>query len=191
MSGNCIPIILATVVAFGCSESAIAPSARSDGPALRASVGSPVVHRATVGGPDACVGIGLKPGCDANFSLNALQRADGSVTGQWEDQFAGSAEFGGGFGIHVAVNCLNVIGNQAWVSGVVTQSRLGFFVGLDAVTTVVDNGRSANDPADEISFSVVGFGIDCNAAPVELPKLPFPFNGALFPAPQGQAVVVE
>jgi len=178
MLSNRIPVILATVVAFGCSESALAPSAQSDGPTLQASVGSQVVHRATVGGPDA-----FGPGTDANFSLVALERADGSVTGQWHDQFAQSPGFGGA-GIHVAVDCLVVIGNEAWISGVITQSRIPGVVGLGAVTKVVDNGRSANDPADQISFSFIDTGIDCVAASA-IPGIP------LFPAPQGQVVVVD
>ncbi|MGH7613926.1 MAG: hypothetical protein ACREMW_07800, partial [Gemmatimonadales bacterium] len=95
-------------------------------------------------------------------------------------QFAQAPGFGG-IGIHVAVNCLNVIGNQAWVSGVITHSRIPGLAGLDAVTTVVDNGRSANDPPDQISFSFIGAGIDCNAAPA------FPLQ--LISVPQGQVTV--
>jgi hypothetical protein len=175
-----IPIIIAAAVVLGCSESAVAPIAQSDFPTLQASVGSQVVHRATAGGPDLCAAFGAKPGCDANYSLHALERADGSVTGQYHDQFAQFPGFGGN-GFHAAVNCLNVIGNQAWVSGVVTQSRIPGLVGLDVVTTVVDNGRSANDPADQISFSFIGTGIDCNAAPA--------FGLPLLSVPQGQVTV--
>ena len=148
------------------------------GPVAGASA-SRVVHRATAGGPDFCEAFGLPPGCDANFSLTALQMADGSVTGEYHDQF--SDPISGIRGIHVAVDCLNVIGNQAWVSGVITHSRIPGAVGLDVVSTVVDNGRSANDPADEISFAIFGTGIDCNAAPA--------FGFPLFSVPQGQVVV--
>ncbi len=139
---------------------------------------SRVVHRVTVGGPDLCEALLLKPGCDANFSLVALERADGSVKGQYHDQFS----FGGleGYGIHVAVDCLNVVGNQAWVSGVITHARFpGDIVGLDVVTRVEDNGRSANDPADRISFSLFPATVDCTAAP-DLP---------LYSVPQGQVRV--
>jgi hypothetical protein len=180
MPSNRIPIIIAAAVAFGCSESAIAPAAQSDGPVLQASVASQVAHRVSAGGPDVCSGIGLKPGCDANFSLHATQRNDGSVSGQWQDEFARFPGFGG-IGLHIAVNCLLVIGNQAWVSGVVTASRIPGDIGRDAVTSVVDNGRSANDPADQLSFSFVGTGVDCNAAPA--------FNLPLVDAPQGQVTV--
>jgi len=178
MLSNRIPIILATVVAFACSDNAVAPTTQSNG--TLANVGNPVVHRATAGGPDLCAAIGQKPGCDANFSLVALKRADGSVSGQYHDQFSPIPGFGG-FGIHVAVNCLVVIGNAAWVSGVITQSRFAPIVGADALTKVVDNGTSANQPADQISLSFIGTGIPCTAAT----GLPFP----LFSVPQGQVVV--
>ena len=173
MPRNGVPAILALAFVLGCSESANLPLAQSDFPTLQASVGSQVVHRVSVGGPDA-----FGPGTDANFSLAALERADGSVTGEWHDQFAQVPGFGG-LGIHVAVNCLLIIGNQAWVGGVITQSRFSPIVGLDAVTRVVDNGRSQNDPPDQISFSVIGLGTSCLAAP----------GYPLFPVSQGQAVV--
>ncbi len=143
---------------------------------------SRVVHRVTVGGPDLCEAFGMKPGCDANFSLVALERADGRVEGEFHDQFSlGGLE---GTGFHAAVNCLKVIGTTAWVSGMITQSRIPGWVGSDVVTRVVDNGRSANDPADQISFSFVAAQIggpvpDCN----DEPDLP------LYEVPQGQVVV--
>lgn len=180
MFSNRILMILATAVVFGCSESAIPPTAQSDGRTLQASAGGQVVHQATAGSHDICSAVGDKPGCDANFSLVAVQRANGSVTGQWVDRFS---QVNGGGGIHVAINCLNVIGNRAYVSGVVTQSGLSEQVGQDAVTVVVDNGRSANDPADQISISFVDTGIDCNAAPDFDDVIP------LFATPQGQVVV--
>ncbi|UCF20962.1 MAG: hypothetical protein JSU87_06085 [Gemmatimonadota bacterium] len=114
-----------------------------------------VVYRVTVGGPDACGPDG--PGCDANFSLIALEKADGSVEGQWHDQFYG------GVGVHVAVDCLEIVGNEAWVSGVVTGKT---FNGAAVVTRVADNGKSANDPVDQISYtsSAARWG-DCKATP--------------------------
>jgi len=178
MFSNRIPIILATAVAFGCSDNAVAPTAQSDAVTLQASARGPVVHRVTVGGPDACVGFGAKPGCDANFSMVAKEYADGSVNGQWTDRF--SQAFGGG-GIHVSVNCLVVSGNEAWISGVDSKEPGGF---AEWTTMVRDNGTSANDPADQIGFSLPSFFIgDCNA------QFDFDGNGILFDAPQGQVVV--
>ncbi len=118
--------------------------------ATMASAGNPVVHRASLGGSDVCEALGLPTGCDANFSLVALQKADGSVKGQWQDTFAGGHE-----GIHVKVDCLNVAENGAVIGGEITHgTALGLDVtGRRALTAVVDNGTSADDPADQMSFS--------------------------------------
>jgi hypothetical protein len=112
--------------------------------------GGGIVHRASVGGADLCEALGLPTGCDANFSLTANQKADGSVKGQWQDTFTG-----GGEGIHVAIDCLNVVGNGAVIGGVITRgTAFGADVsGQRALTAVVDNGTSANEPADQISWS--------------------------------------
>jgi hypothetical protein len=125
----------------------------------------PVVHRASAGGPDACValGLGTHPGCDGNFSLTAIEYADGSVSGQYTDRFAK------GDGFHAVVDCLSVAGNQAWVSGVITSGRFTDsetgevfdLAGLDVFTTVQDNGTSANDPVDRIGTSFIGLEIPC------------------------------
>jgi hypothetical protein len=180
MVSNRILMILAAAAAFGCSESAVPPTAQSDGPTLQASAGSQVVHQASAGSPDICSAVGDKPGCDANFSLTAIRWADGSVTGQWVDRVS---QVNGGGGIHVAVNCLNVIGNRAYVSGVVTQGNSDQ-VGQEALTKVVDNGRSTKDPPDELSISIIFPGVvDCNGAPAFDDVIP------LFSTPQGQVVV--
>lgn len=108
-----------------------------------------ITHRVSVGSPDADI---FPPGTDANFSLIATQSADGTVRGQWHDQF------GGGQFLHVEVNCLVVVGNEAWLSGTikVASNDLAEFVGTTAFTRVRDNGTSANDPPDQISFTFFG-----------------------------------
>ncbi len=108
----------------------------------------PIVHRVHVGVPDACTAFGLPPGCDANWSLVAVQYADGSVSGQFTDRFA--SPYGG---FHAVIDCLYVDGNDAWISGVITH---GNGVGEPVSARVRDNGTSANDPADQISFSHIG-----------------------------------
>src|SRR5690349_2144966 len=128
----------ALVGAFGCSESAIPPTAQSDSPTMQASVVGKVVHSASAGGPDICSGVGDKPGCDANFSLTANQYSNGSATGHWVDR---SSQVNGGGSFVVAVNCLNVIGNRAYVSGVITQGNSDV-IGQNTLVVVVDNGVS-------------------------------------------------
>jgi hypothetical protein len=141
-----------------------------------ASAASPVVHRVSAGGPDACIAFGFEhPGCDGNFSLHATQYADGSVKGQYTDRFAR------GNGFHAVIDCLSVVGNDAWVSGVITSGTFDGIdlAGLPVATRVRDNGTSANDPADQISFSFLGDATPCTV------NVPYP----LLDTPQGQVKV--
>lgn len=148
------------IVALGCDGST-STTPTADGPAFAAG-GNPVVHQASVGGADVCGGLGLQPGCDANFSMIAQERADGTDSGKWTDIFAKGAG-----GIHVDVDCLNVVGNEAWVSGIIRDGNFGDqdLAGLPALTRVSDNGTSSNDPADQISFSFIGLALTCDDAP--------------------------
>jgi hypothetical protein len=144
--------------------------------ATTASAGSPIVHRVHVGGPDCCADpdLGLKPGCDKNFSLVAIERADGSVSGQFTDRWG---EGLGGF--HAVIDCLSVDGNEAWVSGVIIQGTWGDIdlTGWPVVARVRDNGTSANDPPDQIS------GVQPGPACTDRPPL------ELYDVPQGQVKV--
>ncbi len=142
------------------------------------ATGGQVVNHVSLGGADICEALGLPTGCDANFSLAANKFADGSVSGQWQDTFAG-----GGEGVHVAIDCLNVVGNGAVIGGVITN---GTAAGVDvtgqrAITAIVDNGTSANDPPDQLSFSIFPSALDCN--------LLTPQNLPLFPLTRGQVTV--
>jgi len=145
----------------------------------------PVTHHVTAGGPDACVAFGFgfeHPGCDGNYSWVATEYADGTVTGQYTDRFAN------GSGFHAVIDCLVVVGNDAWVSGVITSGvfkdpdtgEVFDFTGLFVATRVRDNGTSANDPVDEISFSFIDFvPILCTDQ----------FEADLLDAPEGEVVV--
>jgi len=131
-----------------------------------------VLHSVSVGGHDQ------DPAghTDANFSLVAIQHGNGSVTGEWTDQFGQ-----GQGGIHVQINCLFVQGNEAWVSGIVSSGNFNGadLSGLPCITRVKDNGKSANDPPDQISFSFIGNAAACTTAP----------NLPLFPMTDGQVTV--
>ena len=129
-----------------------------------------MVHHVSVGGADICEALGLPTGCDANFSLVAIEKADGSVSGQWQDTFIFDRDDPGlirGVPVHVTIDCINVVGKEAWVSGVVTG---GAFTGLLAITRVADNGKSANDPLDQISFISQDIFGGCQAEP-DLPLI--------------------
>jgi hypothetical protein len=154
-----VTLVALTLVALGCDPAAptTPPSSMSapDGPLFN---GNGVVHRATVGGHDA----DIFGNTDANFSLVALEHGDGTITGEWTDQF-GQGEGG----VHITVNCLHVVGNEAWVSGIVTHGTAGGvdFTGQPAGTRVADFGKSHNDPPDAISFTFLGDPTPCTAAP--------------------------
>jgi hypothetical protein len=79
---------------------------------------------------------------------------------RWQDTFAG-----GGEGIHVAIDCMNINVDENWaiVGGIITH---GTADGIDvsgqyAMTVVVDNGTSSNDPPDQMSFSYFSPNYDC------------------------------
>ncbi len=120
-----------------------------------------VIHRASVGSYDI-----VPPGEDANFSLIAVQRSNGTVQGEYTDRFAR----GGGF--HATVTCLHVVGKDAWISGVLTAPKEAR--GLNVITRVQDNGTSENDPPDQISFSFIDVlpeEVDCRLM-LDLPLFP-------------------
>ena len=137
---------------------------------------SPVVHHVNAGGPDACEAIGFDhPGCNGNFSVSARVYADGSVSGQYVDRFTR------GDGFHAEIDCVSVVGDDAWVSGVITQGTLNGLdlTGLPVATRVRDNGTSANDPPDQIGFSIIGDARPCTLH----------INYQLLAAPDGQVSV--
>lgn len=124
-----------------------------------------VIHRVSVGGSDQDATLNT----DASFSLVAIQKADGSVSGEWADQFGQ-----GQGGVHVDVNCLVVAGNQAWIGGIIRSGSTGQggvdLSGLPALTRVADLGKSESDAPDAISFTFIGLAVQCGAQP-NLPLL--------------------
>ena len=154
------------MVVAGCEgRTPTAPPRMVGGPLFQAG-GNGVVHRVSVGSHDF-----LPPGVDANFSLIALEKGDGTMTGQWTDQFGN-----GDGGVHIDVDCVSVLDNDAWISGVVTHSTVEAFpAGTYALTRVRDNGTSENEPPDAISFTfILPFEFSCqNRPPLPL----FPLQG--------------
>lgn len=155
----CLAIVsLIAITLNSCTKEASSPTDLETNEGNIATDRSPIVHRVSVGGADFCVNFGLNPGCDGNFSLIALMNADGDVWGQYSDQFGH-----GNGGFHATVNCLTVVGNEAWVSGTIT-SGTWFgdpLEGLSILTHVVDNGQTG----DQISYSYIGTTIPCTDQP--------------------------
>jgi hypothetical protein len=130
----------------------------------------PPEHFVSVGGKDL---LG-----DQNLSMLARER-NGVVTGKFNDQF--TAE-NGGEGIHANIECLHVVGNQAWIRAVVTHGRVfgEDVTGQYVYSRVKDNGTSANDPPDQVSLSFIRPNlIACSSQ----------FNITLFDMPEGQVIV--
>ena len=148
---------------------------------------SPIVNFVRAGGSDIedpdIPGSG--PGFDKNYSLLAFKYADGTGSGKLVDRYSG----GGGLGLKADIDCVHVIGNTAWVSGIVTQGQVtdldgnpfdvsGFYVR----TRVQDNGDN-NDPAnpDKVAFTQIR-----SSAPFTCANM---FTSIFWDMPGGQVTV--
>ena len=69
---------------------------------------------------------------------------------------------GGNVNGQIAINCVNIAGNTATLSGLVTHSNKKSMIGQEGVFRIVDNGRRA-DMASIINFHQPGTSTDCNA----------------------------
>ena len=72
------------------------------------------------------------------ISFNATQRSDGSASG-----IANVHDISAGVTVQIAVDCLNVVGNTATISGIVTRSSNPSRVptGFEGIFQVVDGGE--------------------------------------------------
>jgi len=75
---------------------------------------------------------------------------------------------GGNFNGQINVNCVNIVGNTATVSGIVTHANKKDLVGKEAVFQVVDNGNRGTDMASIINFHDPGTSTDCRAGEFDL-----------------------
>src|SRR6516162_9174497 len=86
------------------------------------------------------------------FTFNANTDSSGNTTGQTQANNRSA-----GVKWHGTLDCLNVIGNVATMSGVVTDITPGlgnpFVVGNFIVFQVIDNGEGSNAPPDLISLT--------------------------------------
>jgi len=162
-----IAFLLMGIFVTGCSDEAAPTDSYNENQSGVLSK-NPVTHHVSAGGSDI-----VPPGTNANFSLVANMKADGSVSGQWQDSFGH-----GNGGFHATITCLSVInGNEAWVSGVITSGNAGVtdLTGFFVITRVKDNGKSG----DQISFSFIDDPRSC----LDQPDLP------LFELTHGQVKV--
>lgn len=185
-------LLLGTMLVVGCSEqqnpTAPEADALSATPLFNRAGGA--VHHVSVSGADVfCEAFGNQTGCDANLSLVANEFADGSARGQWQDVQGPKDEFGPPpFPVHIAIDCLHVVGNEAWVSGAVTLPS--FLSGIRVLSRMADNGSTPNDPLDQVSFLHIT-EIPCTDAPTETTDVPGFGTGffVLYDLTNGQVVV--
>jgi len=155
------------LVTLACSESGVAPDVDSKqfaGPS--ASIGGVVAsasgsaHR-------------IRPLPDGELwvlSFNAQKSADGTVTG-----YAHIDRKDLGIAWDVEVTCLSVVGNTAWIGGIIRNARGG--VARDGTVSyfyVIDQGEGESDPVDRASAvrlnDLAGEDITfCTTRPLALP----------------------
>lgn len=140
-----------------------------------------VIHHVTLAGNDYCEAIGAPAGCDANFSITANMYADGRISGQWHDVWAGGVD-----AVHVKIDCMIVVDNWAILGGFVTNGSVGGFdlTGFYVYTAVVDNGTSNKDAPDQLSLTFFETSFSCEFASSLTPS-DFP----LFDIKKGQVKV--
>jgi len=100
-------------------------------------------------------------------TVHAVRHKDGTVTGQVEQQMPDI-----GVSLHGEVNCLHVVGNRAYVSGVITKiqkspdsgygSLFSNLEGTSFILAVEDNGEGRNAYPDQVSQIGIRFSpFDC------------------------------
>ena len=160
--------LLAIISISSCNIEDVNPDTREnlsfDDLSLRKSHGK-VIHSVTLGGADVCEFFGKPKGCNRNLSLIANMYEDGTVKGQWHDNFATKGE-----AIHVEIDCaeFGTVGDFKWakVGGVITK---GIFneedvTGRYAVMLLVDNYQGE----DQISLFTNPSSVDCSVFPFPL-----------------------
>lgn len=120
-------------------------------------------------------------------TLAVLVAAAGSVSGSGTVTFGSSVEHisvsasgssgratfedkaaGGNVNGQIRINCVNVVGSTATVSGIVTHSNKKELIGQEGVFQVVDNGKKGSDMASIINFHQPGTSTDCNGGEFDL-----------------------
>jgi hypothetical protein len=109
------------------------------------------------------------------FSFNARTGADGTADGWFTYH---EVDDGASFTADGAVTCLTVIGNDAWIGGVIQRSNDATYDGLGAWWHVTDNGQGAHSAPDVTTFMGAGSLDDtrsfCDTHPAY--RHPFPID---------------
>jgi hypothetical protein len=106
-------------------------------------------------------GHSLSAGELRSFSFGASQLGDGTVNGQAQINARSLDAFA-----HIAIDCLQVVGNVAHMSGTVvhTSDPTVFLPNEYVHFAVQDNGEGGNDPPDRVSGIPVDEPFRCDAS---------------------------
>jgi hypothetical protein len=104
-----ITAAVGTAVLLGCEPSSLRPITPTD-EALR-NAGAGVVQSAT-GSGHYTTGGEIR-----TLAFSAVKRADGSVSGEYQINVHASDLF-----FHVTVTCMDVVGNTAWIAGIIDKA---------------------------------------------------------------------
>jgi len=94
-----------------------------------------------------------------------VRASGGSGRANFQDKAAGGNVNG-----QIKINCVNIVGSTATLSGLVTHSNKKSMIGQEGVFRIVDNGskKSTPDMASLINFHQPGTSTDCNAGEFDL-----------------------
>jgi hypothetical protein len=106
------------------------------------------------------------------FGFNARANADGTASGWYTYR---ELDDGVPFVARGPVTCLTVIGNDAWIGGVIEASSDSTVVGEGSWWHVTDNGQGANTNPDVTTFLGIGSLADTQAFCDNHPAYKHPF----------------
>jgi hypothetical protein len=139
-----LPLVLVIAAALACRESTVAPDYES------ASLGGPSTSLAGVVESASGGAQRIRPLPDGELfvlSFNAEKREDGSVTG-----YAHVDRKDLDLSFDVEVTCLSVVGNTAWIGGVIRNPHHALVVdGSISYFYVIDNGEGEDAAVDRAS----------------------------------------
>lgn len=122
--------------------------------------------------------VGINTGNDFKYSLSAIRHADGTISGEVEERTTFNETGDLVRDMHGTVTCLTIVGNTAFVAGIVDRvvsyapGQENLVPGAGFRLVVVDNGNGAKDPPD--LGSNARFGLPATSA--AFCEHPVPFN---------------
>lgn len=96
---------------------------------------------------------------ERTVTFDIRKHADGSVDGWYHSSVRGP----GGADIKVRMECLHVVGNQAWARGTIVAAVNPGNIGRPVSMRFIDNGEGANAPPDEFGGTWANY--DCATEP--------------------------